>query len=292
MTTIDFCVKNFGQARLLTKLLSLPINRVLGQRLKLTNSQFELIQSQITLLDSGYPLDYLLGSVNFCNQEFVISNDVLIPRPATEFWINELIQQLETLEVEAGSHTTEPLTTLVEVGTGSGIIGLTLAPLFAHNILTDISKKALEVAKNNQIRLCPTHAHIEFIQTDLLDNVILPATNTNWILVANLPYVPIGDLINKEKNRVSAEPEIALYSGIDGLDLTRRLIHQLVSNYSANMPSQIWLELDPRNIYEAKKIIQTAFQTLAPTPNEKWTYNILTDEDDFARVLVIKQFTN
>ena len=292
MTTIDFCVKNFGQARLLTKLLSLPINRLLGQRLKLTNSQFELIQSQIALLDSGYPLDYLLGSVNFCNQEFVISKDVLIPRPATEFWVNELIQQLETLEAEAGSHTTEPLTTLVEVGTGSGIIGLTLAPLFTHNILTDISRKALEVAKNNQIRLCPTHAHIEFIQNDLLDNVILPTANTNWILVANLPYIPIGDLINKEKNRVSAEPEIALYSGIDGLDLTRKLIHQLVSNYSANMPSQIWLELDPRNIYEAKKIIQTAFQTLILKPGAKWIYNILTDEDDFARVLVIKQFTN
>ena len=291
MTSIDFCAKNFGEARLAAKQLSLPINRILGQAVRLSDTQYQAIQSQISQLDLGYPLDYLLGTVRFCERDFAINPDVLIPRPATEYWVNELKLELEETRSEETTHTLKPNNCLVEIGTGSGVIGLTLAPFFEKIILTDISSKALEIAKSNTQSLCQNNSNIQLIQSDLLLELSLPSNLTSWFLVANLPYVPIADQENKQINKVGFEPKIALYSGVDGLDLTKRLIGELIKNYNANMPSQIWLELDPRNIAKAKKYIQEQFQNTILKQNKKWVYTILTDEDDFARVLVIKQIT-
>ncbi len=291
MTSIDFCAKNFGQARLAAKQLSLPINRILGQSVRLSDAQYQTIQSQILKLDQGYPLDYLLGTVSFCERDFAISPDVLIPRPATEYWVNELKLELEETKQEYTTHTLKPRNCLVEIGTGSGVIGLTLAPFFEEVILTDISTTALAITRSNSQSLYPDYSNIQIIQSNLLQQLNLPANLTSWSLLANLPYVPIEDQINNHKNKVNFEPQIALYSGVDGLGLTRRLVHELIQNYMSNMPSQIWLELDPRNIANAKKYIQDKFQSTILKQNKKWIYNILTDEDDFARVLVIKQIT-
>ena len=295
MTSIDFCAKNFGQARLVAKQLSLPINRILGQAIRLSDTQYRAIQSQIALLDQGYPLDYLLGLVNFCGKDFVISSDVLIPRPATEYWVNELILELEGKKLEEKTYTLSPVNGLIEIGTGSGVIGLTLTPFFDKVILSDISIPALEIAKINTRNLYPDNfgkldSHkIELINSDLLQEISLPSSLTSWMLIANLPYVPIADQEKNHINKVGFEPAIALYSGDDGLDLIKKLIDQLTKSYGSNMPSQIWLELDPRNICNAKKYIQEQFQSIILKQNKKWIYNILTDEDDFARVLVIKQ---
>jgi release factor glutamine methyltransferase len=292
MTSIDFCAKNFGQARLLAKQLSLPINRTLGQKIKLTSEQNTHILAQITKYEAGYPLDYLLGVVTFCDRDFVVNDNVLIPRPATEYWVNQFIELLSETDHESQSHTYNPKTTLVEVGTGSGVIGLSLSPFFDHSILTDISSEALKLASINQKNLFGGVETIDLIKTNLIQDIELPTKNISWTLVANLPYVPTSDLLLRQKNGVSYEPALALYSGQDGLDLTRELISQLIANYSANMPTQIWLELDPRNISQAKSYIQDQFQNTILKKDTKWIYNILTDEDDFARVLVIKQVSN
>ena len=77
---------------------------------------------------------------------------------------------------------------------------------------------------------------------------------SNWTLVANLPYIPSDEIKYAKKYNIYYEPSIALYSGKDGLDCFRDLINQI--KFLNNKPKQCFFELDPRNIHQAKKIME------------------------------------
>jgi release factor glutamine methyltransferase len=163
---------------------------------------------------AGEPLAYLLGQREFYGRSFLVDRRVLIPRPETE----DLIEHAIAFIHSAGL--TDPR--IVDVGTGSGAIAVTIAAEVpgARVIAVDRSADALAVARENAQRLGVAD-RVQFIQGDLLGGLDGPFD----LILANLPYIP-SDEIGRLQPEVRREPRPALDGGPDGLDLYRRLFAQ------------------------------------------------------------------
>jgi len=156
----------------------------------------------------GMPLQHLLGTVYFHKYEFKTDARALIPRPETE----ELAEWILKWELPADSQ-------VLDMGCGSGVLGLTLAserPGWKVT-LADVSPDALSLARENAAALEVTNA--DFVESDLFSAVGGPFDG----IVANLPYVPESERATISRE-VSHDPDLALFSGADGLDLIRRFI--------------------------------------------------------------------
>ncbi len=164
------------------------------------------------------PLAFIRGKTEFYGREFTINKHVLEPRPETETMIELLKQLVDRLQI-----TDYRLLHAVDVGTGSGAIAITLK-LKNPNLevyATDISKKCLAVAKQNAIN----HAvSVSFLHGDLLEPYYRLKPKTPHLIAANLPYVPDDFSINRAALH---EPKIAIFGGVDGLDLYRKLFAQI-----------------------------------------------------------------
>jgi release factor glutamine methyltransferase len=161
---------------------------------------------------AGEPLPYILGRRAFYDREFHVSPGVLIPRPETEIL-------LEAALIFARS---QPNTIVVDVGTGSGAIAVTLAANCADATVyaTDISPFALKVAGFNADKF---DARVTFFEGDLLRPLLERKIKVD-LLLANLPYIASGDIPSLAVSRY--EPILALDGGADGLNLVRRLLEQ------------------------------------------------------------------
>ncbi|MCH2666574.1 MAG: peptide chain release factor N(5)-glutamine methyltransferase [Deinococcales bacterium] len=181
------------------------------------------------------PLQHILGWAPFFGLELEVTSDTLVPRPETE--------QLVELSLRRLSDSTRPV--VLDVGTGSGAIALAikLERPDATVVATDISPKALRLARRNANKL---GLQINVIAADLLTHPKV----TKWakkarLVVCNPPYLPDGDreLVPPE---VKADPDLAVFGGLDGLDVVRRLEHQAQSLLKPG--AELLLELDPRNL--------------------------------------------
>lgn len=159
---------------------------------------------------AGEPAHHLTGECEFWGRGFAVSPAVLVPRPETE-----LIVQV-ALELPLS-----PTARVLDVGTGSGCIAISLAaerPKWGVSAV-DRSSAALNVARSNATR---HEVEIEFHEADLTSSMDPP-----WdLIVANLPYIPTTDL-EALPREVHRDPHSALDGGPDGLDLVRRLIEDL-----------------------------------------------------------------
>lgn len=194
------------------------------------------------------PKQYLQGWVEFYKLKFKVSPSVLIPRPETELLVDEILYS-ELL-------TQNPSPTILDIGTGSGCIAIALAKNLpkARILATDISEKALKVAKENA-KEHRVENRIFFIKSDLLS--VIPAKagiqltksgskldsrssslrslgvedlrgNDNIdIVVANLPYIPSTRIPYLDPSVKDFEPRVALDGGSDGFDLYRKLFEQI-----------------------------------------------------------------
>ncbi len=156
----------------------------------------------------GIPLQYLLGKVLFHNREFKTDSRALIPRPETE----ELAEWILSWELPTCQR-------VLDMGCGSGVLGLTLAAERPAWIVTlaDVSPQALALAEENAALLEIKGAR--FIPSDLFNAV----DGSFDGIVANLPYVPESERASLSRE-VSHDPPLALFGGTDGLDLIRRFI--------------------------------------------------------------------
>ena len=176
--------------------------------------------------------------VDFYGHDFTITPDVLIPRPETEMMVDMVLSlagKSYLPGVKPGKAVLPEDMTILDVGTGSGCIAVTLKLELpkASVVATDISKKALAVARRNAKRL---GAKIEFRQADLLDGI---ETQPD-LVVANLPYVDENwEWIDKEA--LGKEPSLALYAEDGGLALIKRLIGQVTERGIRHLV----LEADP-----------------------------------------------
>jgi release factor glutamine methyltransferase len=161
------------------------------------------------------PVAYLTGRREFYALPIQVNEDVLIPRPETEFVVDKV---LELQEPGAGGK-------VLELGTGSGAIALALACQDPDYRITavDISPEALEVAMGNAQRLGVDH-QVEFLQSDLFQRV----TGTYKVICSNPPYIRRGELA-KLAPEIGVEPSVALDGGPDGLDFYRRILDQAAS---------------------------------------------------------------
>jgi len=161
---------------------------------------------------AGEPIQYITGEAEFYGLPFHVNRQVLIPRPETEHLVEKAI------ELAAGFARPR----IVDVGTGSGAIAVALARGLPSSIVTaiDLSPAALEVAKNNAARN-DVAARIRFLEGDLL----APAAAAQFdMVVSNPPYVPEADRAALAVEVRDYEPSQALFAGLDGLDVYRRLI--------------------------------------------------------------------
>jgi release factor glutamine methyltransferase len=160
----------------------------------------------------GEPLQHLLGTVEFCGHTFAIDKRAMVPRPETE----ELV---ELLAPEVRSQRSE--IRILDVGTGSGVIALSLAAKFpeAEVYAVDISEGALALARENAARLGLERVH--FQKSDLLESL----SERFDLIVANLPYISMQDrhLLARE---VLHDPEVALFGGPSGDEMVRKLIEK------------------------------------------------------------------
>ena len=175
-------------------------------------------------LKHSKPKQYIRGWVEFYKLKFKVTPDVLIPRPETELLVDEVIRFAD-----------HPLT-ILDIGTGCGNIAIALAknlPAGRHGlnghpggvriIATDISQKALKIAKQNA-KFHGVSNKIIFIKSDLLSNVH-PRGVT--VIVANLPYIPTARIPYLDPSVKDFEPLVALDGGPDGFDLYRKLFQQI-----------------------------------------------------------------
>ncbi len=161
----------------------------------------------------GIPLAYLTGSKAFLSWEFKMTPAVLIPRPDTEILIETVVAALKDRGPVNGA----------DIGTGSGIIAITLAKLLPESrwVAVDVSEAALAVAQANAVQLGVSD-RIEFCQGDLVEPLVNRQIQLDAI-VSNPPYIPTSEL-TRLQTEVQNEPRLALDGGPDGLAVYRRLL--------------------------------------------------------------------
>lgn len=213
-TTQKLRTKNISSARLdaeliLAEVLQKPREYLLAHPEHVLQDQpLQMAERLLNRRAQREPLAYIVGKKEFYGRDFIVTPDVLIPRPESE----SIIDLLKKLQPR----------TVVDIGTGSGCLAIT-AKLELPNtqvIATDIDAAALKIAKANASK---HNVEIKFIKSDLLDS--LPSGVQHPVsVVANLPYVPQNLITSPE---IEQEPSIALFSGEDGLDHYRKFWQQI-----------------------------------------------------------------
>lgn len=169
------------------------------------------------------PKQYQQGWTEFYKLKFFITEDTLIPRPETELLVDEILKIAKNLQ-----NAKKTPVTIIDIGTGSGIIAISIAKNLdnAGIVATDISPKALEVAKKNAQFHEIGIDKIVFIPNDLYEKFTVAPD----IIVTNLPYIPTARLMHIDPMVTDWEPKLALDGGKDGFELYRKLFQQIADN--------------------------------------------------------------
>ena len=165
---------------------------------------------------NGEPIQYIKGKETFFSRDFIVNENVLIPRYETEELVENILYRIDDYFEDYES------IDLCDVGTGSGAIAISLAleePKLKV-VATDISEGALEVAKENAKEL---GANVEFYQGDMLEPLIERKVKVD-IFVSNPPYIPVDQ--NIESVVKDNEPHVALFGGNDGLYFYRKIFER------------------------------------------------------------------
>jgi len=195
--------------------------------MELTPAQEMELDEALLRMKKGTPLPYILGRWEFFGLEMIVSQDVLIPRPETELLVEKALVWLQN---------NPSCRRVMDIGTGSGCITIALAVHMPdlEVIATDISDKAIKIAKQNANKFNVAE-RIDFVCCDLFppktrgvwsrssEKIGRPTSGAN-LIVANLPYIPTPTL--KKLPVYGREPDLALDGGMDGLDVIRKFLEQ------------------------------------------------------------------
>src|SRR6266404_5729633 len=219
---------------------------------ELTETELAPLRDLVRRRGEGEPLQHLLGTVEFCGLTFICDKGALVQRPETEELVELLLAKITDQKAEVR---------ILDVGTGSGVIALSLASKFpdARIVGVDVSEDALALARENAARLGLTE-RVEFRQGDLLQDF----TERFDVIVANLPYIARSDQPTLSRE-VLRDPEIALFAGEKGDEMIRRLIDQAPAHLepggllvleiglgqgeglAAFLPQKNWRDIEARN---------------------------------------------
>jgi release factor glutamine methyltransferase len=176
---------------------------------ELTETELGPLRELVKRRSEGEPLQHLLGNVEFCGLTFLCDRRAMVPRPETEQLVELVEARIENRESR-----------IVDVGTGSGVIAISLAAKFpeAKILAVDISDDALALAQENAATL-NLKDRVQFLKSRLLENV----EGAFDLIVANLPYISTQDRRTLSRE-VLHDPEVALFAGKRGDELVRELI--------------------------------------------------------------------
>lgn len=168
---------------------------ILNKVVSISSTQTQQLKEIASRLNAHEPLQYVLEEAWFFGRPFYVNQSVLIPRPETEELVQEVLKH-------------RPLQRIVDIGTGSGCIPITLKlehPL-AEVYAVDISEPALAVAQQNALTL---GAEVHFLQQDILKDTV-PLQQVD-VVVSNPPYIALQEKADMEKHVVDFEPHLALF---------------------------------------------------------------------------------
>ncbi len=180
----------------------------------LSNTDVRKIQNAVKKRASHYPLQYIIGSVQFMGIDFLITPCVLIPRPETELLVETALKYIAELKYK----------TILDLGCGSGVVGLSIASIDKNTFvsLSDSSARAINLTKKNSSRLGLTE-RIKFYTGDLFSKI--PLSSKFDLIISNPPYVPHKRIRHLQKE-VLYEPLKAIDGGDKGLEVIRKIIQQ------------------------------------------------------------------
>lgn len=199
--------------------LHLSANRALSKE------ESSLVASVLKRRIAGEPIQYILGRSEFMGLEFKVNPHVLIPRPETEILVEAV------LKIVSQYHPASSQLHILDIGTGSGCIAVSLAKLLSGAIITatDISGEAIHIARENAL-LNSVLDRIAFIETNLFNSLSLRQYD---IIVSNPPYVRRAEFVELQPE-VRQEPAIALDAGMDGLDFYRKIVKEAAGYLKKN----------------------------------------------------------
>lgn len=178
--------------------------------------------SKIKKVENGYPIQYIIGNVDFLNTQIAVNENVLIPRFETEYLVEKALKKVD-------KYKNEPLN-LMDICTGSGCIAIAMAKNTSfHCTGVDISKEALQVAKENSLK---NNVTVQFEQLDVLK---YPLKENYDIIISNPPYIGKEETVD---NSVLYEPQIALYAEESGLIFYKKILETI-----KNQPKLIAFEI-------------------------------------------------
>lgn len=188
-------------------------------------NEYDLLWKRVK---AGEPVAYILGHKEFFGLDFKVDERVLIPRPETEHLVEAVLDLVKEVENPR----------ILDVGTGTGVIALTLAQTLpqARVWASDVSGAALEVARENAVHL--NVEGVEFFESDLLSHLEWESWDLD-VVVANLPYIGTEIFDFVEKSVKEYEPHEALFGGVDGLGLYVQLFEQIKCSKTGVRPRWI-----------------------------------------------------
>lgn len=203
---------------------------------------FDWFQVAIQQYVDGRPPQYIIGEASFYGEQFTVNESVLIPRQETEELVEWVLSELPSSTLD-----------VLDIGTGSGAIGLTLKNQRPNwqVTLSDLSADALRVAQSNATQLQLT---VKFAQGDLL----LPVAGQHFdVMVCNPPYISRDEVAVMDADVVKGEPDMALFADDNGLAIYERLADQLADHVAVT--DQLFLEIGYQQRDEVSRIFTTHF---------------------------------
>lgn len=193
---------------MINKIMSLGFSRPESEELVKVSKN---IEKDYQKLLEGYPIQYLIGYVDFYGYKINVNENVLIPRYETEYLVEKTINYSKKMF--------DSKLDILDLGTGSGAISIALGKKLDSNVTgVDISDKALEVAKNNALQ---NNININFIKSDMLENV----TGKYDIVISNPPYIDSEEKIMDSVKKY--EPHLALYAEDNGLYFYKNILSNI-----------------------------------------------------------------
>lgn len=217
-----------------------PTQVLIGKDKDLSEDKQVLLQNIIDRLIRKEPVQYILGQANFCGHIFYIEPGVLIPRPETQELVNLI------------KHQTHSPCSVLDIGTGSGCIAISLALMGYQVTAFDISEEALRIARENAQTL---HAEVNLKREDILH----PSTSAqHWdIIVSNPPYICQKEAVEMDTNILEHEPHLALFVP----DEDPLLFYRAIATYATdhlNHYGRLYLEINEKYPAETASLIEEA----------------------------------
>ena len=231
---------------------------VCGKVEELSPTACETLEAMMCRLEQGEPVQYVLGTAEFCGRRFHVAPGVLIPRPETGELCRMISQGDGSFVISPMSQKNRPpVISVLDVGTGSGCIAITLALEMPEAKVTawDVSDEALEIAKKNADAL---KADVTFEKRDALDSSLLTLHSSLplWdVIVSNPPYVCEKEAAEMERHVLEHEPHLALFvPDDDPLRFYRAIAEYGVTALKPN--GLLYFELNPLYAHETEAMLK------------------------------------